>query len=83
MLPGHYEYLEYLIRVSRHRVREMICEAEQNRLVREARAAAPRHSRRGRRVAAWIGALMDRLGLGLQHDDPSARACCEEAGRHG
>ena len=72
----HQDAYSYMIRVTRDHVTQMIREAEQERLVREASRGASHYSGTKMRIATWFGALMERLGCALRPAGPSSQECC-------
>lgn len=69
-------YLDFLVR--RERYKELLQEAEQERLIRAAGLLRPGNWRLRRKVANWVGAQMVSWGCKLQRYGIASPSCCPQ-----
>ena len=77
MLPN---YLDFL--VCQEQYKDLLREAECERLIRAAGLRQPGNRRLHRKVAGWIGTQMVRWGWKLQRYGTTPPPCCPQAARH-
>ena len=71
-------YLDHLFLIRQEQYKDLLREAERERLIRAAGLRQPGNWRLRRKVAGWIGAQMVRWGWKLQRHSTASPSCCPQ-----